>query len=212
VSDTRPALEYLLACSNVSLESFHISRMNQATKLRKQVRALVDEWVDAEVDAGLSRWMLRYRRTDAIPAILESAYASASKSHQRVTISFRQEHAEVHGSATRQLSFATGLIEVKDSRACPLLGDGTMVSDECKNMRQRHAKRLRRPYARPLARRYQTNSLGDAGAIATPVTASPKAQHDSEFERERPFVSSGAEGRPEATPSHATSGVSCSPT
>lgn len=63
MSDICPALEYLVACSNTGLESFLISRMNQAANLRREVMLLVDQWIETEVNASLSRWMLKCRRS-----------------------------------------------------------------------------------------------------------------------------------------------------
>jgi hypothetical protein len=193
MGDTRPALEYLLACSDVSLESFQISRMNQAANLRKQVRALVDAWVEAEVDAGLSRWMLECRRTDVTLSMLEADYPVQNKSLEHVMISFRSGQVEVSTVAARHHRLATGLSEVDNPGACLLLEEEERAHDECKNTRARHTKRLSKPCAKPLER-----------TVAMPFQSFPKAQHELEFELDVRLVS-GATGEevPEATASSA---------
>jgi hypothetical protein len=76
---TRPSLEYLVTSSQQSLESFELSRLNQASNLRKELRDVVEEWVQTEVDARFARWILECRRTETtpsdavLPALLERA-------------------------------------------------------------------------------------------------------------------------------------------
>jgi hypothetical protein len=55
--NSKPSLEYLTTCSQTSLEAFELSRYNRVANLRKQLRDLVEEWIDAEVDARLARWI-----------------------------------------------------------------------------------------------------------------------------------------------------------
>lgn len=67
MTESNRHVEYLLRCSKPSLESFELSRLNQIANLRKQLRELVEAWIDAEVEARLARWILERRRgrTDA---------------------------------------------------------------------------------------------------------------------------------------------------
>ena len=202
MSDIRPALEYLLACSDVSLESFRISRMNQAANLRKQVRALVDEWVEAEIDAGVSRWMLECRRTDAAFPMLELDYPWQDKSLEHVTISFRPGPVESSAIAAHQERLSTGLGEIEDIGACLLMEDGTLMLGQCKNASLAHTKRLRKLYARPIARKRLTSVLEGAGTVAMPVRSSLKGQQKLGFEE--PLVSGvTADQTPEAGALHA---------
>jgi hypothetical protein len=55
--------EYLFTSSQHSLEAFEVSRLTCSSNLRKEICQVLDEWVTAEVDARLSRWILDYRRT-----------------------------------------------------------------------------------------------------------------------------------------------------
>ncbi len=62
---TRPPLEYLATCSKVALESFELSRLNEASNLRKEVQQILQGWIDTEVDARLARWILESKQTQA---------------------------------------------------------------------------------------------------------------------------------------------------
>jgi hypothetical protein len=52
-------VEYLLRCSKPSLESFELSRLNRVANLRKELRMLVEDWIEAEVEARLAHWVLK---------------------------------------------------------------------------------------------------------------------------------------------------------
>ncbi len=75
----RPPFEYLVASSKNSLEAFELARLNHASNLRKAMRQIVDEWVDAEVDGKIARWILECRREEnlgtdpAAPSAIEQA-------------------------------------------------------------------------------------------------------------------------------------------
>jgi hypothetical protein len=57
MSDTQEPLAYLLDCSKGSLESFELSKLNQAANLRKEFHELLDDWVKAEVSSRLAHWI-----------------------------------------------------------------------------------------------------------------------------------------------------------
>ena len=62
---TRPPLEYLATCSKVALESFELSRLNEASNYRKEVQQILQGWIDTEVDARLARWILESKQAQA---------------------------------------------------------------------------------------------------------------------------------------------------
>ena len=64
MSDTASSLQYLLACSEASLESFELSRLNRASNLRKELSQVAEEWVEAEVSSRLARLIVERRRAD----------------------------------------------------------------------------------------------------------------------------------------------------
>lgn len=57
----KPPLEFLLACSRVSLQDFELSRLNQIANLVKQVQTIQDELRQIEGEALLARWLMEHR-------------------------------------------------------------------------------------------------------------------------------------------------------
>lgn len=62
MSDISPPLDYLLSCSQSSLESLELSRLNLAANLRKQARQILEKCIQSEVEARMARWILEHRR------------------------------------------------------------------------------------------------------------------------------------------------------
>lgn len=62
MSDISPPLDYLLSCSQSSLESLELSRLNLAANLRKQARQILEQCIQSEVEARMARWILEHRR------------------------------------------------------------------------------------------------------------------------------------------------------
>jgi len=58
----RPPLEYLITSSRAGLESFEHSRLWRSGNLRKELRDLFEECIEAETQARLARWILECRR------------------------------------------------------------------------------------------------------------------------------------------------------
>jgi hypothetical protein len=58
-------LEYLVTSSQTSLEAFELARLNRCANLRKEVREVLEEWIQMEVDARLARWILECRRVQS---------------------------------------------------------------------------------------------------------------------------------------------------
>lgn len=59
---TQPPLEYLLTSSETCLEGFELARQNQIANVRKEIQDAINDWVVAETDARISRWILDCRR------------------------------------------------------------------------------------------------------------------------------------------------------
>lgn len=51
-----PPFEYLLDCSKTSLHSFIASRLNKSANLRKELLAVLNEWIEARALAMLGEW------------------------------------------------------------------------------------------------------------------------------------------------------------
>lgn len=65
---TRPPLDYLLTCSEPGLESYEMSRLNRIANLRRELRDVLDEWMEAEVNARVARWLLECKRAESSAA------------------------------------------------------------------------------------------------------------------------------------------------
>lgn len=59
---SQPPLEYLMTCSQSSLEGFELARLDQVSHLRVEIRNLHEQWIEAEVAARLARFLLDGRR------------------------------------------------------------------------------------------------------------------------------------------------------
>ncbi len=57
-----PPLEYLVTSSQAGLENFELVRLNTIANLRKELGDLVEEWIEAETQSRLARWILECRR------------------------------------------------------------------------------------------------------------------------------------------------------
>mgnify|MGYP001183744724 CR=1 FL=1 len=57
-----PPLEYLITSSQAGLESFEHSRLWRCGNLRKELRDLFEECIEAETQARIARWILECRR------------------------------------------------------------------------------------------------------------------------------------------------------
>jgi hypothetical protein len=53
-----PPLDYLQAASRASLQSYELTRLSHASNLRKEIAALIDQWIQETSEALLARWML----------------------------------------------------------------------------------------------------------------------------------------------------------
>jgi len=53
-----PPWEFLLSASRNSLQSYELSRLSHASNLRKEIAALVDQWVEENSSAMLARWLM----------------------------------------------------------------------------------------------------------------------------------------------------------
>ena len=58
---TQPPWEFLLSASRNSLASYELSRLNHAANLRKEITALIDQWIEENSSAMLARWLMEQR-------------------------------------------------------------------------------------------------------------------------------------------------------
>ncbi len=57
----QPPWEFLLSASRNSLQSFELSRLNHAANLRKEIGALLDQWLTENSEAMLARYLMDQR-------------------------------------------------------------------------------------------------------------------------------------------------------
>ena len=60
-SKMQPPWEFLLAASRNSLQSYELSRLSHAANLRKEIGALLDEWLEENACAMVARWLIEKR-------------------------------------------------------------------------------------------------------------------------------------------------------
>ncbi len=58
ISRFTPPLDYLQAASRASLQSYELTRLSHASNLRKEIAALIDQWILESSEALLARWIL----------------------------------------------------------------------------------------------------------------------------------------------------------
>jgi hypothetical protein len=63
ISRFTPPLDYLEAASRASLQSFELTRLNHAANLRREIAALIDQWIQETSEAMLARWMLDHHKS-----------------------------------------------------------------------------------------------------------------------------------------------------
>ena len=73
---TQPPWEFLLSASRNSLQSFELSRLSHAANLRKEIGALLDQWMEENAYAMLARLLIQKRKrplNDSEPASAKEA-------------------------------------------------------------------------------------------------------------------------------------------
>jgi hypothetical protein len=100
-----PPWDYLHEASNPSLESFELSRLNHAANLRKEIAALLEEWMEETAEALLARWVREDRKLppqpDHAPDILPEAQLPFSPPQ---TIAVRPRHPDRRLRTSRRTS------------------------------------------------------------------------------------------------------------
>ena len=100
---TQPPWEFLLSASKNSLQSYELTRLAHAANLRKEMTALMDQWLEENAAAMLARWLMEQRDpavkcSDALhdadlrrpdtPSVSDNFFvdAAASSPHTRNTL------------------------------------------------------------------------------------------------------------------------------
>jgi hypothetical protein len=61
MGSTHPPLESLLKLSQNCLVGFELTSLNRIANLRKEFREVLDEWIEAQIEASFARWVVEYR-------------------------------------------------------------------------------------------------------------------------------------------------------
>ena len=64
-----PPVDYLRSASRTSLQSFELARLNHAANLRREIAALVDQWLEETAEAMVARWMLDHHTSLREPSL-----------------------------------------------------------------------------------------------------------------------------------------------
>jgi len=76
---TQPPWEFLLSASRNSLQSYELSRLGHSANLRKEIGALLDQWLEENACAMLARWLIEQRERPpraSAPVAAEDLFAS----------------------------------------------------------------------------------------------------------------------------------------
>src|SRR5208282_1747158 len=90
---TQPPWEFLLSASRNSLQSFELSRLAHAADLRKEIAALLDQWMEENAAAMLARLLLQQREHPGRPPDLLSAAESRKNGAHTVSDNFLADRA-----------------------------------------------------------------------------------------------------------------------
>jgi len=99
------ALEYLFTSSGASLESFHLSRLNAVANLRKELHEILDEWVEAEVQARLAQWLLARKNSENLAAAGSITIGSGENRNPQI-VATRSTACSLARTATRRTAAA----------------------------------------------------------------------------------------------------------
>jgi hypothetical protein len=153
MSDTRPPLEYLITCSEPGLESFELSRMNHAANFRKQLRQIVEQWIESEVDARVARCMLECRRGPFTDRREPMAEVPSPLVFEQLTIPFLPPGPDPARAVCHQECATVPDVEEVSARRAPVIERGTWALRELEGLAGRQAHRLGRPRSKHALRR-----------------------------------------------------------
>ncbi|MGH9743902.1 MAG: hypothetical protein ACRD51_16270 [Candidatus Acidiferrum sp.] len=82
VRSSQPPWEFLLSASRNSLQNFELSRLDHAANLRKEINALISQWMEENAAAMLARWLMEQRERSArAPEVLSASESSKKEAH-----------------------------------------------------------------------------------------------------------------------------------
>ena len=81
---TQPPWEFLLSASRNSLQSYELTRLSDAANLRKEINALLDQWLEENASAMLARWLMEQR---ARPSEIDATAPGEAKANGGPSVS-----------------------------------------------------------------------------------------------------------------------------
>lgn len=63
-----PPWKFLREASDRALESYELSRLNHAANLKREIAALLDQWIEDNSEALLARWMRARSKSEVNPS------------------------------------------------------------------------------------------------------------------------------------------------
>jgi hypothetical protein len=187
---TRAPLDYLLTSSGAALESFELSRLNRASNLRKELRDVVEDWIETEVDARLARCILEVKRRQVsrtpVPELegstplLEKPTVDMGElaPREQLALPFAELIDATAANETQQAAFPDGArrqliettVQTQPTRTEPPHAEPNQSEEAPPRVGRRLAKpSLRRPAAFPIARKI-AEEIADAASLL-PVAA-----------------------------------------
>jgi hypothetical protein len=76
---TQAPWEFLLTASRNTLQSYELSRLAHAANLKKEISALLEQWLQENTAANLARWLIEQRQR-AVTAADETPAPEAASS------------------------------------------------------------------------------------------------------------------------------------
>jgi hypothetical protein len=87
----QPPWEFLLSASRNSLQSYELTRLSHAANLRKEIGALLDQWMEENASAMVARWLIEQRERPASPAEERCDADSPARNSHSVSDNFLPE-------------------------------------------------------------------------------------------------------------------------
>jgi len=85
---TQPPWEFLLTASRNTLQSYELSRLAHAANLRKELGALLDQYLEENTAAMLARWLMDQRERTVLGEKAASAPAPHESKGRRASDNF----------------------------------------------------------------------------------------------------------------------------
>lgn len=116
-----PPLEYLLKSSQAGLENFGLGKMNKIANLRSEIHDVVEEWIEAETQYRLARWILECRRSQDTTSGAQTPEASLPISAEEIAANLLPQSDQPPDSQERHSQSAT--VRLISDRSAPARGD-----------------------------------------------------------------------------------------